>query len=283
MEYPFNFWQDPVPASVDEAFSIMHRLDSRPGPQNPLFAELARRLTARYPCPTTIDEAEEETVWSDGPVEVLREGPLWGVGVKAECLEEAMPFVIDTARSLGLPTFDPTHEQVFLADGRVLTQPGMDPRLPQPEPPNPLIELSSEASKLVREELRTMMEAEGFKTLKGEVAFRRSYRDCNHDVYICFGNGDRHGYTVEFSYWVQIKAPAALRRRIEERGRRIKPLFVDFKALLCEVPDPPLQENSSTGLEWSVGRPYRRRGQAGGARADPAAGARRDPAAAAAL
>lgn len=115
--YALYFWESPLPNSQEEAARIVEQLESRRCEQRPVFLELAHRITARYPCSCSSDVAPEDDAWSDGPVDGRSNSPLYGLGLSLKMIEKVYPFVVDVARSLGLVTYDPEVEVVFLPSG----------------------------------------------------------------------------------------------------------------------------------------------------------------------
>jgi hypothetical protein len=82
------------------------------------FQRLHDRIVARYPCLSMLsDEAAEDCVWSSGP--------LWSgfspvaavLSIRHPRADEVVPFVVETARSLGLSVFDWTTRHIHRPDG----------------------------------------------------------------------------------------------------------------------------------------------------------------------
>lgn len=128
MSYVVSVWEQPAgtppPASIEEAVQLVDRLcDGQPG-QNPKFILLAQRLTRRYPCITTLDEDEipqEQWAWSDGPLDGKTDDAVLNLGLTSDMADEVQPFVAVTANALGLNVLDPQGGDVYLADGRVIS------------------------------------------------------------------------------------------------------------------------------------------------------------------
>lgn len=101
--------------------------------QEPRFLELARRLTARYPCissPESDDLDESELAWSDGPLDGRADTAVYGLGLTRDRLDEVLPFVLDQARVLGLSVYDDQAGQAHLANGLLLdVHAGEQPRV----------------------------------------------------------------------------------------------------------------------------------------------------------
>jgi hypothetical protein len=139
MSYVVKIWEEPVPASVQEADRINTQLHREGGAQNPKFVELAQRLMARFPGPDAQaseddddgdDDAdfEDGDVWTDVTLDGQVGGPVWGVGVLTQHMNTVLPFVFAEAGKLGLVVYDPQAGEVRLSGGRVLTQAGQQPQ-----------------------------------------------------------------------------------------------------------------------------------------------------------
>jgi len=95
------------PCGDDAAWEAVDRLIDTKGAVPQVFRELHDKLTMRYPCICTLpDDKVDEGVWSDGP--------LWNnfghrvavLGISYSRVEVVLPFVVQTANSLGLTVFD---------------------------------------------------------------------------------------------------------------------------------------------------------------------------------
>lgn len=121
MSYIVHVWEVPVPATAEDAEMTHRLLASQTVPQNPKFVAFARKLTDRFPCITTLDdEAAEDAVWTDGPLNGVTDKPLYGVGLRTDALRAVMPAIIEAARGLGLVVYDMQDGRAFLPDGTVL-------------------------------------------------------------------------------------------------------------------------------------------------------------------
>ena len=89
----------PGARSVAEADRIHTRLSAERTSQNPKFIELAKRLTERYPCMTTLEDDDLEVAWSDGPLDGETDSPVYSLGVQATMLGVVVPFVETTANA----------------------------------------------------------------------------------------------------------------------------------------------------------------------------------------
>jgi len=128
MSYVVQIWEQAPgyawPRKVDDAVAWLDWLqDLSPG-QNPKFIEFARRLTARYP-DLSSPEARllpvEELAWSDGPMNGETKAMVYGIGIATgNKFEEVHPFVLATARALGLCVADEQAGQYHYPNGLVL-------------------------------------------------------------------------------------------------------------------------------------------------------------------
>ncbi|MDO5691689.1 MAG: hypothetical protein Q4G70_04300 [Pseudomonadota bacterium] len=184
MSYVLQIWSQPAdeppPTTVAEADALVVRLSKTPQPQDhPLFLQLAQRLTQRYPCLTTLDEEDEEsedaTVWSDGPLDGRTACALYGLGVQTTHLHRAVPFVVATARALGLNVYDMQAGEAHLANGSVLH---LRHRAPidweAQEQESEDIETCGEAQRLLRAAMTPFFEQAGYKPgEKGRIYTRK--------------------------------------------------------------------------------------------------------------
>jgi hypothetical protein len=132
MSHLLHVWESPLPASVAEAVAIRTHLQREGAAPSPRFALLAARLTARHPDIDADDDDDADPgVWTDGPLAANGRGPVFGIGIQAHAAAAVVPFVVATARALGLVVLDEESGLVFLPDGRVLGQ------RPAPEAPPP--------------------------------------------------------------------------------------------------------------------------------------------------
>jgi len=127
MSYAVHFWSQPIPKTLDQATEIFDSLQSAPKRQNPLFQLLAKRLTARFPCITEIDEDDPNLAWSDGPLDGITQDATYGIGILSQRVDEVQPFVVETATSLGLVVMDDQQGEVYLPGGTVLNRDGAAP------------------------------------------------------------------------------------------------------------------------------------------------------------
>jgi hypothetical protein len=97
------------PISVDDstAWECLDATIEAKGDVPPVLRDLYNQLTATYPCICDLaDDEVDNGVWSDGP--------LWNnfghraavIGMGYSRIEDALPFVVSKANSLGLTVFD---------------------------------------------------------------------------------------------------------------------------------------------------------------------------------
>lgn len=128
MSYVVAIWEQPpnlpLPGNLQAAVRLVDMLRRvKPGP-NPKYAEMIRQLTARYP-DITSPEAEalgdDRLAWIDGPLGA--EGPdcVYNLGINTnDMFEEVRPFVLQTARALGLNVLDGQAGEAYFADGTLV-------------------------------------------------------------------------------------------------------------------------------------------------------------------
>lgn len=118
MSYDVAIVDPPLPASDAKAWDEVESLVSQEGSVPPRFRDLHDQLVARYPCLSMLSDDEiDDGVWSDGP--------LWNnFGPRAACLgisysrvEEVLPFIVSTARSLNFAVFDYQTSLIHRPDG----------------------------------------------------------------------------------------------------------------------------------------------------------------------
>jgi len=115
MSYVIHVWEEPRPASLDDAVRIAFDLGEDVIGQNPGFLVLAGRLVARYPCITT----DPDGVWSDGPLDGKTEERAYVLGI-SDRHAEVVAFVVECAGKLGLTVFDMQAGCAWLPSGRLL-------------------------------------------------------------------------------------------------------------------------------------------------------------------
>ena len=171
MSYVLQIWRTPVPVSVGEAGDICSRLQREGAAARPEYAVLASRLVARYPDICDLAEDDDQGVWSDGPLATNARAPVFGLGVQTHASVEVVPFVIETARALGLLVYDFQAGTVHLTDGRVL---GLEHRAVEPAPktsPARAFVTRAEVWRVLRAALGPALAAHGFRRGHGDHEF----------------------------------------------------------------------------------------------------------------
>lgn len=124
MSYVLQIWAFPMPQSIAQVDGILDELSRRPRKPNTQFVELARQLTARHPCITTLDEDDDNAVWTDGPMDGRTEEAHWGIGILSQHIDTVQPFVVETATALGFVVYDDQAGECHLPGGMSLLADG---------------------------------------------------------------------------------------------------------------------------------------------------------------
>lgn len=159
MSYVIHVWEHPVPATLEEADGILGELldETSPGKQ-PRLAALVNALWERYP--RDLDTDREDPVWSDGSLAKGYDGlPVVTLGIMTPHLDEVVPFVAQTANSLGLVVFDLQYGTAYLPSGRVL---GAKPAAPSPTKEKPLNRVKVQDALALA--LKPFLGTQGFKS-----------------------------------------------------------------------------------------------------------------------
>lgn len=166
-------------------------------------------------------------------------------------LNEVRPFVMNTANALGLTLFDSQAAEVHLPSGQVLTLPGRAPASFVRSESSQL-ESKGEVAQIIRDGLAPLMEANGFKTLKGEVFFRRRSKECTHELVF-----DLVDYAPRFDlavyYWVVPKLEPRLMALLGRLTASACTVDLGKLASMKAVPVPGAAKYS--GREWIVEDP----------------------------
>lgn len=118
MSYNIAVVVPPLPVTDADAWNAVDSLIEQQGSPPAIFRELHDRLTARFPCLSSLpDDQIDDGAWSDGP--------LWNnfghraavLGMSYSRVDDVLPFLIETANSLNLAVFDWATEQIHRADG----------------------------------------------------------------------------------------------------------------------------------------------------------------------
>jgi hypothetical protein len=191
MSYVLHVWEHPVPTSVAEAGRIHARLSGERCAQNPKFVELARRLTERHPCITTLDDDDPQAVWSDGPLDGRTDTPVYGLGVQSGHLGAVLPFAVAKAGELGLTVYDTQAGEVHLPGGKVLTLPGRSPVDfgPAEEVDPEDLDTKGHVGRVLQQCLKPTMDRFGFKAVKSNAGFERRHRECRQTLFFNVAEG----------------------------------------------------------------------------------------------
>lgn len=114
MSWVIEITHVPVAAALEDAWHQLDELreeeDAREygSPPSEPLRRLHDRLTERYPC---IME-DSNSPWSDGPFINDFGDKLATIGIITSRIEDALPFVIETAIEMGMTVFDPGDEQI---------------------------------------------------------------------------------------------------------------------------------------------------------------------------
>lgn len=134
MSYVVHIWDQPTPATWDEAQAILLKLVNQPAQPNPRFAELARRIQAVMP-----ELASEWTL--DAPDGVVEE-VVWSVGLARTLPDTFYPRLVEAAVSLGLSVHDEQAGECFVPGPWRLCESGRErlvcPPKAAPASPGPL-------------------------------------------------------------------------------------------------------------------------------------------------
>ena len=194
MSYVLKIWESPLPASVIDADRICTALQLGGGAANPKYLELAARLTARYPDINDRDDDDDDDpgVWTDGPLAGNARSAVLGIGVQTHALGEVLPFLIESARALGLLVYDTQAAALHLADGRVLGLVGRSAGTSPTPQPERIFVSRAQAREGLRAALRPVLTAQGFKPMSKDFDFRLQTEAARFTVQIAFdssGNG----------------------------------------------------------------------------------------------
>ena len=182
MSYVLQIWEQPqgcpAPASVEAADQLLSQLHDTPSGQNPKFIELAQRLKALFPCicsPEAKKLPESKWAWSDGPLDGETESAVLGLGLNSDRLDKVRPFVVWHAKWLGLNVMDEQAGEVFLADGRVLCQPGSSASSTASEKSGNDLPKRAALVQIIFERLTPFLAQHGLKARKSDRSFKCTF------------------------------------------------------------------------------------------------------------
>lgn len=123
-----QIWQQPaeraLPASVDEAHALVMSLQRRLPVDNARYIALAERLTRVLPeYPGQEDEGSGECAGSDAPLDGMTLRAVFTLVWTAAMVEHSRALVLNEAIALGLCVLDEQAAELWLPDGRVISQP----------------------------------------------------------------------------------------------------------------------------------------------------------------
>lgn len=109
---------DALPSSDASAWPLLEAQLQQEGEAPQIFRQAYDRIVERYPCISTLSDAETESgVWSSGPLWSGFGPNVASLSIQFPHAEAVVPFVVETARSLGLTVFDWQTKLVHRADG----------------------------------------------------------------------------------------------------------------------------------------------------------------------
>ena len=122
-----QIWQQPaeraLPASVDEAHALVMSLQRRLPVDNTRYIALAERLTRVLPDYSgQEDEGSGECAGSDAPLDGMTLRAVFTLVLTAAMVEHSRALVLDEALALGLCVLDEQAAELWLPDGRVISQ-----------------------------------------------------------------------------------------------------------------------------------------------------------------
>jgi len=197
--------------------AIQDQLSQQHCEQMPVFLELARRLTARFPCLTTPDAPGEHGAWSDGPLDGETNEPIYGLGVSTDLMDIVVPFVVETAKDLRLVVFDEQSGVVFLPDGtRIPNSPPPAPKSASPDLDNLLVS-RPQFARILRGGLRDLMNANGYQDFDAFQMFTRDHPLFSEVVQLSAGS-ERARYDVGLTWTIKPRLPDELLGRLEQRN-----------------------------------------------------------------
>jgi hypothetical protein len=109
MSYDVAVWVGDTPTDDKQALqtyeALWERYESTDEPPNQRILGYIGSLTARYPDLTVL--SDDDSPWADGPLTGNVMGPFFYFSMVYSKVEEALPFIAETARHHGLVCFDP--------------------------------------------------------------------------------------------------------------------------------------------------------------------------------
>jgi hypothetical protein len=118
MSYDVAVWDGERPADDEQALRTYEALWERYGdaaePPSPRILDYIAALTARYPDLTEHSSDDvDASPWADGPLTLDVKGPFFYFALVYSKVDEALPFIAETARRHGLVCFDPQRQRLL--------------------------------------------------------------------------------------------------------------------------------------------------------------------------
>lgn len=118
MSYDLAVWEGARPVDDAAALTVFEDfydrfMRNRGLPPTPGITRYVEALVARWPDLSPEDEDEDGSPWADGPLIDNASGPLLYFGMVFSKYQEAAPFAVDLARTLGLTCFDPQDQRML--------------------------------------------------------------------------------------------------------------------------------------------------------------------------
>ena len=135
MGYSITIAIPPIANNDGAAWEFLEAASDDEGLAPAVFKDCHELLVQRYPCLSSLtDDAADNGVWKDGPLWNNFGALIAHLSIVSSRANEVLPFVIDTARSLGLYTFDWETRYVHRPDGLVHTTLTLESRPPLKAP-----------------------------------------------------------------------------------------------------------------------------------------------------
>lgn len=128
MSYTLDLIVARLPLENGDAWKAVEDLRSRyygdPKEKAPLLVKLHEKLTERYPCLCSYvddDPAMEDSPWADGPLINNFSSEMGMVAIVFSKVDEAFPFVVQTATGLGITVADGQTGAIYHPGGEIST------------------------------------------------------------------------------------------------------------------------------------------------------------------
>lgn len=135
MSYDIAVLATDIATTDAQAWLELDALTEQRGKPPPVFRQIHDIIIARYPDITTLsDEAADDGVWSSGPLWNNFSPAAAVLALRHSRADEVVPFVVETARSLGLPVFDWTTRHIHRPNGIADLELTLEDRFPHFRP-----------------------------------------------------------------------------------------------------------------------------------------------------